>query len=132
MKISELARETAQLLATQPGFTISKDGEPLESGYTVGGQLTLEDHALAIYEQPRNREELTALEDAIEAKLSQIADYLESGSYLGGWREGESLILDLVTVTRNRKQAAELASQRGQLAYGQVKQYQYLTEWRVK
>lgn len=131
MKIRELARETAQLLATQPGFTIDQHGEPLDNGYTVGGELIEQDHALAIFEQPANSVELKALEDALASKLEEIATYLEQGSYLGGWRDGESLVLDLVTVTDNQEQAANLAIQRGQLAYGQIKQYQYLTEWKA-
>jgi heptaprenylglyceryl phosphate synthase len=128
---SALAREAAQLLATQPGFTIDKNGEPLAEGYVIGGQLKREDHALAIFSQPTNATELAALADAVEAKLGEISNYLEEGSYLGGWRDGESVVLDLVTVTRNRREAAQLAKARGQLAYGEITSYQYAKEWRA-
>jgi hypothetical protein len=130
MKTRELARQAARLLASQPGFTIDKNGEPLAKGYAIGGELKQEDHAMAIYSQPTNAIELAALEDALEAKLNEISGYLEAGSYLGGWRDGESLVLDLVTVTNNRKAAADLARSRGQLAYGAITNYNY-QEWRI-
>jgi len=130
MNNRQLAEEVAQLLATQPGFTIDANGKPLASGYTVGGVLQLQEHALAIYSQPRNPAELQALEDELAGKFEELGELL-SENHLGGWRDGGSLVLDLVTVTRNRKQASELAKSRGQLAYGEIREYQYAKEWKT-
>lgn len=131
MMTKELAREVAQLLATQPGFTIDKDGEPLSHGYTVGGLRQDAGDALARFEQPINRAQLDALSDAIEQTLNEIGDLLKDGAYLGGWKNDGELVLDLVTVTRGPKRAAQLAMERNQIAYGQINNYQYVREWRV-
>lgn len=131
MKNKDLAREVAQLLATQPGFTITAAGEPVPYGFTVGGLRRERGDALARFPQPTNRAQLDALTHAIEATLSNVTDLLRDGAYLGGWRENNELVLDLVTVTRGQKRAAKLAMEREQLAYGQIENYQYVREWRV-
>lgn len=131
MKTSELAREVAQLLATQPGFTVSATGEPVPAGFTVGGLKRNDGDALARYPQPTNRAQLDALTHAIEATLNTAIDLLRDGAYIGGWRANNELVLDLVTVTRGQKRAERLARERQQLAYGQIEGYQYTKEWRV-
>lgn len=131
MKISDLARETARLLATQPGFTIDAEGNPLPRGYTVGGLKRDAGDALARYDQPTNPVELDALTAAVEESLAAAESLLREGAFIGGWHRDNELVLDLVTVTRGQKRAAQLAVERGQVAYGQIDNYQYVNEWKV-
>ena len=127
----ELARQLARLLATQPGFTVDANGNPLARGFTVGGLKRDAGDALARFSQPTNPVELDALTAAVAETLDAVTDLLQDGAYVGGWHQDGDLVLDLVTVTRGQKRAARLALERQQLAYGQIDNYQYVNEWRV-
>ena len=132
MKIKELSREVARLLATQDGFTIDNQGDPLPQGYTVGGLKREDGDALAHYLQPSNKAELAALEAEIGKLLDTAADLLSNGAFIGGWRNGDTLALDLVTVTRGYKKAAQLAKEREQIAFGEIASYRYVNEHRIE
>ena len=128
--INELAAQAAALLASQEGFTLTAEGTPLESGYVVGGLVRAEGHALAQLEQPHTAADYAALVDRVTDTLERHRAALEAqpGVAIGGWRQGDSLSLDLVTIHTSGRQAAKTALEREQLAYGRLEGYRYAEE----
>jgi len=127
----ELARQLARLVATQPGFTVDADGNPVARGYTVGGLKRTDGDAAAYYAQPTSPAELAALESDLERLLDSAASDIANGAYIGGWRNGDQIAVDLVTVTRGLNRAIQLAKERQQLAFGQIDNYLYVKEWKI-
>lgn len=126
--LEELAAQAAALLASQDGFTLTADGTPLESGYVVGGLVRAEGHALAQLEQPHSAADYAALVDRVTDTLERHRAALETGAAIGGWRQGDSLSLDLVTIHTSGRQAAKTAREREQLAFGRLEGYRYAEE----
>lgn len=127
-QVRELAERVTALLASQDGFTLTATGRPLQSGYVVGGLVRREGDALAKLPQPHTPAEYEALELQTAALIAQHAQLIEQGAALGGWRQGESVSLDLVTTHTDRQAAALAARDRAQLAFGRLEAYRYAEE----
>jgi hypothetical protein len=125
---AELAERVTALLASQDGFTLTNDGRPLERGYVVGGLIRLEGDALAKLPQPHSAAEYEALERRTAEILERHRAAIETGAAIGGWRQGDTITLDLVTTHSSGRQAARAARDRQQVAFGYLDNYRYASE----
>lgn len=128
MKTKQLAQMVTALIASQDGFTITADGKPLQRGYVVGGLVREQDDALAKVKQPKSAADYEELETITAQLIQQHRALLEQGAALGGWRQGDSVSLDLVSTHDSGRRAARAAREREQLAFGIIEGYRYAGE----
>lgn len=92
-----------------------------EAGFTVkpfGGDAPSEGFTLSIFPErekkiPVNGFSASSVSEYAAANKALIA---KPGNYLGGWREGNDIYLDVSTNVKTLKQAEELGRKHGQLA----------------
>ena len=128
MKTKQLAEMVTALIASQDGFTITADGKPLQRGYVVGGLVRRDSDALAKLKQPTSAADYQELEKLTAQLIEQHRELIEQGAALGGWRQGNTISLDLVTIHDSGRQAAKVARQRDQVALGIIEGYRYAGE----
>ena len=124
----QLAQMVTALIASQDGFTITADGKPLQRGYVVGGLVREQDDALAKVKQPKSAADYEELETITAQLIEQHRALLGQGAALGGWRQGDSVSLDLVSTHDSGRRAARAAREREQLAFGIIEGYRYAGE----
>lgn len=129
MTRKQLAALVTALVASQDGFTITGDGKPLQRGYVVGGLVRAEGDALAKIRQPKTPADYQETERRTAEILSKHRAAIDAGAAIGGWRQGDTVSLDLVTTHTSRKHAAAIAREREQLAFGYLSGYRYQREY---
>jgi hypothetical protein len=128
MQTKQLAEMVSALMASQDGFTITADGKPLQRGYVVGGLVRRDGDALAKLKQPTSAADYQELTNTTAELIEQHRELIEQGAALGGWRQGNTISLDLVTIHESGRQAAKVARQRDQIALGIIEGYRYAGE----
>ena len=128
MNSKQLAQMVTALIASQDGFTITAEGKPLQRGYVVGGLVREQDDALAKVKQPKSAADYEELTRQVEELIRENDYALQHDAMIGGWRQGDTISLDLVTAYDFEELAARIARQRGQVAYGIIKDYRYAEE----
>lgn len=100
-----------KLLKESQGFTVNQAGKALTKGFSVGAGEEL-GHVIK-----KPIEQLTAQE------LDQFLSKVPKGHAIGGWLDNGMAYIEPTNILTNRRKAFELASKRGEKAFGDLGKY---------
>lgn len=111
-------------VAENRGFTVTKDFQPFTgTGYVVGGVIP--PVIIPLYCTDPAVLAVKLGQSFGEVDLSMLSETLHGW---GGWPSGEEYYVDAVTFISDREEAIELGRARGELAIGEFKDGEYITD----